>query len=533
MNRLRAAIVVPTLAGSLLAGSTAFASPAEGPLNSTNIPDRYSSQVLNWHGCTPDELSGQTPPAGAEGIECATFQSPRNWYRTEDKIDVTIAVSRLKAAKNSTASVLVNPGGPGAPGRMFPTRLRNQGKLREHQEIVGFDPRGTGKSTNITCGGTVGTGSDLDPRDRSRPNLNLILDATKYTADACQAKSGELGPLINTDQTVHDLDLLRVLLGRNRVNWVGYSAGTWLGAHYAQAFPDRTGRFVLDSNTEFTTTWQKSFDWQPMGFERRWREDFLPWLAQYDKLFHYGTTGEAARQTYERVRYALTQHPVEIDGAKLSANEFDAQIVPQLYDKRAFPGLADFLASVKTLTEGLPAQNADRRARVEAAAANPDARALGPQPLVVPSDYDDAYDASFWTIPCNEGPWLGNRQTAIQQSAELGPKYPLLGWGWLIQACIFWKNSPAPLPVLDGRGVPPILMVQSTHDPATPIEGASRAHQAFRGSRLITVTGEGDHGIYAGGNAGVDKVVESYLVDGVVPNDQSLPGMPLPVLSDS
>ena len=143
------------------------------------------------------------PPAGAEDMECATYVTPRNWYRPTDKIDLTIAVSRLKAtAGPATASVITNPGGPGAPGRNFPARLRNQPRLRAHQEIVGFDPRGTGKSTNITCGGAIGTGSDLDPRDRSRENLQLILDATKYAADSCQAKSGELGPLINTDQTV-------------------------------------------------------------------------------------------------------------------------------------------------------------------------------------------------------------------------------------------------------------------------------------------------------------------------------------------
>ncbi|WP_158879535.1 alpha/beta hydrolase [Amycolatopsis anabasis] len=531
MTRLRYAMVIPAVAGTMLAGFTpAFAAgPAGQPLNSTNIPARYADQTLDWHKCTGDELPAPPPP-GAEGIECATYQSPRNWDRTEDKIDLTIAVSRLKATGQATASVVTNPGGPGAPGRSFPARLRNQAKLRAHQEIVGFDPRGTGKSTNITCGGAIGTGSSLDPRDRSRPNLNLILDATKYAANSCQAKSGELGPLINTYQTVKDIDLLRVLLKRDKINWVGYSAGTWLGSHYAQAFPTRADKFVLDSATEFTTTWQKSFDWQPLGFERRWRQDFLPWMATYDNKYHFGATGEAARQTYEQVRYALTQNPVEIDGKKLSANELDSYIASQIYSKRAFPGLASYLVNVRTLTQGTAPADQKTAAAQQVKARKADEKASGPQPLMVPSDYDDAYDASFWTIPCNEGPWTGNRSSVIKQSQRLiDQDLPLLGAGWLIQPCIFWKNQPRPLPVLDGKGVSPVLIVQSTHDPATPIEGATRAHQAFAGSRMITVTNEGDHGIYAGGNAAVDKVVEQYLVDGIVPNDQSLPGMPLPV----
>ncbi|QFU94599.1 alpha/beta hydrolase [Amycolatopsis sp. YIM 10] len=534
MKRLRTAVVIPMVAGGLLAGVTpALAAPAAAgaqPLNSTNIPAQYADQVLNWHTCTGDELP-TAPPPGAEGIECATYRTPRNWDRTGDKIDLTIAVSRLKATGGeATASVITNPGGPGAPGRSFPTRLRNQTKLRASQEVVGFDPRGTGKSTNITCGGAIGTGGDLDPRDRSKPNLNLILDATKYAADSCQVKSGELGPLINTYQTTRDIDLLRVLLKRDKINWVGYSAGTWMGAHYATHFPTRVGRFVLDSATEFTTTWQKSFDWQPLGFERRWRQDFLPWLAKYDSVYHWGSTGEAARQTYEQVRASLTQNPVELDGEKVSAAKFDSTIPGYLYAKRNFPVLAEYLVAVRTLTEGSATAEQKSAAVQKVKAEQSSKDVIGPQPLMVPTDYDDAYDASFWSIPCNEGPWTGNRSSVIKQSQKLiDQDLPLLGAGWLIQPCIFWKNKPIALPKVNGQGVPPVVIVQSVHDPATPLEGAQRAHQAFANSRMLTVTDEGDHGIYAGGNAPVDKVVEDYLVDGVVPNDQSLPGLPLPV----
>jgi pimeloyl-ACP methyl ester carboxylesterase len=530
MKRLRYAVVIPVIAGTMLAGFTpAMAGqPAKAPLNSTNIPARYAGQALAWHGCTTSELP-TPPPKGAEGIECATYVTPRDWGRLGEQIDLTIAVSRLKATGQATDSVIVNPGGPGAPGRNFPARLRNQTRLRVSQEVVGFDPRGTGKSTNITCGGAIGTGANLDPRDRSKGNLDLILDATKYAANSCQVKSGELGPLINTDQTVHDIDLLRVLLGREKINWVGYSAGTWMGAHYAQAFPSRTGHFLLDSSTEFTTTWQKSFDTQPLGFERRFRQDFLPWLGKYDNVFHFGNTGEAARQTYEQIRYALTRNPVDVDGSPLSANGFDGYIASQIYAKSAFPGLAKYLANVHTLTQGGASQQQKLAAKQQVKATNTVTPAVGPQPLMVPVD-GDAYDASFWSIPCNEGPWTGNRASVIKQSQKLIDKQlPLLGAGWLIQPCIFWKTPPAPLPVLDGRGVPPVLIVQSEHDPATPIEGATRAHHAFANSRMITVTGEGDHGIYAAGNKPVDKIVEDFLIDGKVPNDQSVPGMPLPV----
>ncbi|MBK1784661.1 alpha/beta hydrolase [Prauserella cavernicola] len=527
MRRLRLAVVVPAMAASLLAGTT----PALGQqtADAPEFPARYADQTLDWHPCGEDELPS-APPEGAEDIECATFLAPRDWDDPDEGTDLTIAVSRLKATGGpATASVITNPGGPGAPGRSFPARLRDQDRLREQQEIIGLDPRGTGKSTSITCGGAIGTGSALDPRDRSRKNLDLILDATKYAAESCQFKSGELGPLVNTSQTIRDIDLLRSLLGRDTINWVGYSAGTWLGAHYAQEFPEHTGRFVLDSATEFTTTWQKSFDWQPLGFERRWREDFLPWLAKYDSVYGFGTTGEQTRETYEQVRAALAEQPVDFEGEPLGANELDSTIATQLYDKSVFPDLADYLVSVRTLTEESATEEQQASALATVAANVPEAEVLGPQPLVVPGEYADSYDASFWTIPCNEGPWNANRNSVVRQSEELGQQYPLLGWAWLVQPCIFWKNKPAKLPKLDGEGVPPVLIVQSEHDPATPIEGARRAHEAFEGSRMLTITDEGDHGIYAGGNDCADGVVEDYLVDGVVPDDRSCPGMPLPV----
>lgn len=549
MTTKRAAAVAGSLATALVATiaptSAATGSPTEEPPRQRastqqattaqpeiahDVPARYADQRLNWHPCSEDELG--SPPPQEYDLECATYVTPQDWNNADAGEDITIAVSRLKAKDTSTASVLTNPGGPGAPGRDFPLRLAGQDRLRQHQDIIGMDPRGTGHSTNITCGGAIGTGDSLDPRDRSRENLGLILDATEYAADSCQVKSGELGPLINTFQTTHDMDLLRSLLGREKINWVGYSAGTWLGAHYAQRFPEHTGRFVLDSATEFTTTWQRSFDWQPLGFERRWREDFLPWMARYDKQYGFGDSAERARQTYEQVRASLAEKPVELDGQKVGPNDLDSAIAGMLYGKAAFPSLAEYLVSLRELT-GDKARTASATALENVRKLLDNTKSRGPQPLVVDNgrgseQYDDAYDASFWTIPCNEGPWHGNRASATWQSELMGRKWPLLGWGWLIQPCISWEGKPIDLPEMDGEGVPPTLIVQSEHDPATPIEGARRAHEKFEGSRMITVTDEGDHGIYAGDNPAVDEVVEDYLVDGIVPENQKIPGSPMP-----
>ncbi len=157
MRKLRLAIVVPMLAAALVATTApATTAPAAAAPDRTDephrvdVPARYTEQALDWHPCSEDELPSEPPP-GAEDIECATYLTPRDWNNPDEGADLTIAVSRLKASEGpAQASVLTNPGGPGAPGRGFPAKLRNQERLRAHQEVIGFDPRGTGKSTNIT-----------------------------------------------------------------------------------------------------------------------------------------------------------------------------------------------------------------------------------------------------------------------------------------------------------------------------------------------------------------------------------------------
>lgn len=521
MLRLRLTAVITACSAVFIASTaTAIAVPAKAA-----VSDRFTGQRIDWHKCTGSELPQPKPPS-AELLECGVFVTPRDWSAPQSG-EITIAVSRLPALGRDTGrSVVTNPGGPGAPGRAFPLRLRNQERVRESYDIVGFDPRGTGKSTSITCGGAISSLDPLDPRDRSAENLDLLLHTTESAAGSCQKKSRKLGPLINTFQTVRDIDLLRTLLDREKISWIGYSAGTWLGAQYATAFPERVDRFVLDSNVEFTTDWQRSFDWQPLGFERRWRADFLPWLARHDSRYHFGRTGVRARLTYEEVRAALQEEPVELDGETIGPNEFDTQIIGSMYTKKAFIGLAEYLVAVRDLV-------AEEGSGQERSAPLDTVRTLrsvapGPRPLVVPVEHADSFQASFWSIPCNETRWRGDRSSVVAQSEQLGRRYPLVGWGWLIQPCLFWDTDPITLPTPTGAGLPPVLMVQSANDPATPLEGAQRAHHNFAGSALLTVINEGDHGIYAGGNSCVDRVVENYLVDNLPPVDSICPGMPLP-----
>lgn len=474
--------------------------------SAAGVPAKYLNQTIDWQPCfTPGSLPPGLP-AGSERLLCGTFTAPMDWTHPDRHPDISIAVSKLPATGAAQGSVLVNPGGPGASGWELPLTFLGRGKLTAAEDLIGFDVRGTGRSTNLTCDGGLYLGSNLDYRDRSPGNLDLILDSVRLGAEHCQRYGGEFGPLVNTEQTVRDLDLLRALLGRDRINWIGYSAGTWLGAYYATFFPGRVDKFVLDSNTEFTTSWQHLSAWQALGYQRRFEQDFQPWAARYDSTYHLGATPAAVDQTYETLRAKLAATPVTINGTTVSGAGLDTFVDRGLRESRSFPDLAQTFDTL-----------------IAAATKTPSPQAAAPLAA-------DAKDATNVTIECNDTPWYGDRQSVIRNSGELGRKFPLFGYFTVEQPCIGWRRPALTLPTPTGRGVPPVLMVQDTGDPATPYEGAVRAHHAFAGSRLLTVQGQGDHGVYAAtGNACVDDTVEAFIVDGHVPaGDLTCPGVPLP-----
>ncbi|HEX6339734.1 alpha/beta hydrolase [Umezawaea sp.] len=500
----RTPLLVIALIGALVGGGL----PAQArEAREAPVPDRYLAQRIEWAPCFDQENPPEGLPPGGERLECGTFLSPQDWRRAGRGEDITIAVSRLRPVSGEAkGSVLTNPGGPGGPGRTFPLLFLGQPKLLADQEIIGIDVRGTGDSTNVTCGGYDWLGI-TDPRDRGRANLELLFDAAEQQARACQVSSGEFGKVVNTEQTVRDLDLLRHLLGREKVNWVGYSGGSWLGAYYATYFPHRVGKFVIDSNTEFTSTFQTIFGAFGMGFERRFRTDFLPWVAKYDSLYHLGTTAEAVRLNYEDVRAKLAANPLPLpDGSLLTSVLFDLFLFRAQYSKYNFQPAAEQFAQLRQIV-------VDQRGSVAA---------LG--------RFADAPNGTLHSIICNDTPFRGDRDHLVRESGRQGALYPLIGWYVVAAPCAFWDRPPLRLKAPTGRGVPPILMVQSVRDPATPLEGAQRAHAKFAGSRLLTVTDEGDHGVYAFGNTCVDTIVESFIVDGVVPaRDLTCAGVPLPV----
>ncbi|TDU86882.1 pimeloyl-ACP methyl ester carboxylesterase [Kribbella voronezhensis] len=520
-------------------GSSATASQQQAAAVQTGpnrIAQRYLDQKPAWRMCGDPELK----------TSCAKIVVPRDWSDQARHVDIQLAISKAGGPAKGRAGRVVfgNPGGPGGAGLGMAPYLASQKALTKDHLAIGFDPRGTGDSANVTCQGAPGF--TMDARDRDPWNLDLIAEASQLTLPYCEGQSRGLLPFVNTVQTVQDMDLIRQLLGYDKIDYVGYSAGTWLGAYYQTYYPTHVGRFVLDSNTDFTGPWLNTFIAQPQAFERRFREDFAPWAAKYDAQLKLGDSPRLVIRTYERLRAALKKEPaVEefMDGSvKISydQNTLDNIVTGDLYTKVDFHSLAIDLAFLRGLSEAQSksgARAAQRKvdelplARQQELVQRATRRTVGITPFGRPFA-DDAENATFTAVTCNDTEWPQGREYGEVLSARLGPRYPLLGWSMSENPCAFWDRPNLDLRIPTGKGLPTTLMVQSVHDPATNFSLAAAAHSRYAGSRLVTITGEGDHGIYGGVNKCADKIVNTFLATGKAPaRDTTCAGEGIPAPS--
>ncbi|MFJ8430903.1 alpha/beta hydrolase [Kitasatospora sp. NPDC094019] len=493
LGRRTAALLALLTVASATGTTGAVAAPAGavGPA----VPTRYAHQQLTWQTCAEEAT-----------LECATMTAPRDWHHPGRGPDITVAVSRHRATDPARriGTLITAAGGPGGQGLLRPAdHVRNAPALGASYDIIGFDQRGVGHSTRAVCQTPEefrsffsGDFRDDTPADRAR----VIANSTALAA-GCEQRSGGLLPFLTTEQTARDIDLLRALLGERRISYYGPSYATMIGAYYATLFPHRIERMVLDSNIGFDGTWERFQLGQPMSFQRRFDEDFLPWLAARDATYHYGTTPAEVKARWEARRAALHEHPIVDGQLTLGPNQLDNGTIQGIY--RENNGFT-LLATALTALDDWPA--ADPAARTTAR------RVFG--------DYlSPEFLAEFFAVTCGDTPWTRDLSLWADRGAENTARWPLVGARSLAFAavCASWPTPTAPRVRVTGAGLPPTLMLNSVHDPATYYEAALSAHRALRGSRLVTVTGNGDHGQYPGPNTCVREAVESYLLAGTAP----------------
>ncbi|TFB48382.1 alpha/beta hydrolase [Cryobacterium tagatosivorans] len=494
-----AAALALTLA---LSGCVPWFLPQESPSTSTptgeqvgDALDPFYSQVLRWKDC-------------GDGLQCTTATAPLDW--TEPGAgDIDLALVRHPAIGGKrVGSLLVNPGGPGGSGYDFvkdSLDYATDKKLQAGFDIVGFDPRGVGRSTAVACYEPAQMdeylyGLTAAPRGTDAWIQELETAAADF-GSACAENTGALLGHVDTESAARDLDLLRAVLGDKKLNYLGYSYGTFLGATYAELFPDKVGRLALDGALDPSTS---NFDVtrvQAQGFESALRAYLADCLSS-SKCPFTGTVDQAMN-TIGALLASVDASPIAAkDGRKLGSNALLTAIIYPLYQATAWTYLSDMFESVMAGEADYAFQFADQYN-----GRNKD------------GTYADNSTEAFMAINCVDYAYNDDPATMRAQAAEIEAAAPTIGrymtFGDI--GCANWPHAfTGERREIRAEGAAPILVVGTTNDPATPYVWAKNLAAQLDSGHLVTYEGEG-HTAYNKSNDCVNNVVDDYLLSGKVP----------------
>jgi pimeloyl-ACP methyl ester carboxylesterase len=510
----------------------------------------YKQQKVDWKVCDPsiveDVASFAKPGQLEQRVRCAEIRVPLD-YLNVARGDATIAVLKFSAGEPAQRKgmIVFNPGGPGADGLIFGAfygllwantnpEHRTGAMLKtlsDSYDLVGFSPRGVGSSSQLRCGTNEKTRVVNNPSvDRSEQNIDNMLHNASLVARACQ--KNPMTEYVHTDGAARDMDIIRAVSGDEKLNYIGYSYGTWLGAWYAGLFPEHTGRMLLDSSMKLTGTFEDNQLLQFMARQRVLDEVLAPLAASNDPAFNLGTTVDAVRQV-------LPSLPLALHSAFASAlpTSNSRGVVDAILTLTAAKGL-------KTLLELNP--QADQSAIDMKIGSHPftDLQATDEIARNIAHTLNEAYfeelnaqpksvsllanDSVFQSVACNDTPIPMDRAYWIDKGNEFARKYPLAGGNLTSNPCLFWQRPAVNKPSLMSM---PMLMVQSEFDAATAVEGARDSFAAMPNASLIFVRNEYQHGLFPYDSDCVDFPVARYLVEGSLPRrETTCQGNRLPAL---
>ncbi|MCR6483025.1 alpha/beta hydrolase [Amycolatopsis sp. OK19-0408] len=437
---------------------------------------------LTWGACPAD--------VAKPGLQCSTLEVPLDYHHPEGR-KISVALSRLKSANPAQRRgvLLVNQGGPGLTGLDFPAALVASGlpqPVRDAYDVIGFDPRGVGHSTPVTC--------DMTPEQRDKSvnppfphgpeDVAKAAEAAKTVARQCfAAETAALLPFITTANTARDMDRVRAALGEPKVSYYGDSYGTYLGAVYTTLFPQRSDRVVLDSSLGPEGYDVEALRSQGLGFETRF-PDFAKLAAADPAKYGLGSTPAAVRAKYFELAERLDRAPVPgYDGTT-----FRTITAALLRSDTTLPALAALWHQLD-VNEPKPA----------AAAAG-----------------GDNFATSYLAVVCGDSRWPQAVRT-YQRNVEVDRvRYPMYGpYAANIRPCAFWPAPAEPRVRITGDGPANVLMLQNLRDPATPMPGALRLRAAFGDRARLVTADQGGHVAYLNGaNQCGNDAVSDYLATG-------------------
>jgi pimeloyl-ACP methyl ester carboxylesterase len=458
---------------------------------------RFYTQHLDWSAC---------PGTSRDGDECTRLTVPLD-YRHPQGRTLQLAVLKVPAAGARIGSLVVNPGGPGASGTSYAAGRRAWfgDPLLEHFDIVGFDPRGTGDSSPVDCLSDAAMNRFLagNPSPSTRAEVAAYHRRQQGLVDGCVRRSGDLAAHVSTVEAARDMDILRAALGERTMSYFGASYGTELGATYAQLFPQRVGRFVLDGAIDPELGMRASSLQQAKGFQTA-LDAYAANCVQSSIGCFLGKDVAAVEQTIRTMLEQIAAHPLPAGDRMLTAGDAYYGISAALYNRGYWIVLSAGLRSALGGNGSILMQLADAYAERNA-----------------DGSFKSNLLEAFTDITCLDNPYSIPYRQVPRQFAAFDKASPVFGrtFAWSLTMCDgFTPRSDEPVPTIHAAGAAPIVVIGTTRDPATPYRWAvALAHQLDSGV-LVTRDGDGHTG-YHQGNACVDHAVESYLVSGIIPTN--------------
>ncbi|MFE9452899.1 alpha/beta hydrolase [Streptomyces sp. NPDC006739] len=461
--------------------------------------DRAAEAGIDWQDCPADW--GLEKP-----IQCGWVSVPLDYAKPYGK-QIKLAVDRIGntgTPQERQGALVYNPGGPGASGLRFPRRVTTKNpvwaNVAKAYDFVGFDPRGVGHSAPISCEDPQAfvKAPKADPVPGTEADKRAQRKLAREYAEGCAERSGAMLPQMTTPNSARDLDVIRAGLGEKRLNYLGVSYGTYLGAVYGTLFPGHLRRMIVDSVVDPSREkiwYQANLD-QDVAFEGRWK-DWEDWVAANDTAFHLGTTRAAVQAKWLELRATARKSPI---GGIVGPAELISffQNAPY-YDSSWVPVATVFAKYVA----------GDTKALVDAA---------GPDLTNTAGNIaSENGNAVYTAVECTDAHWPASWHKWDRDNTRLNTDYPFMTWAnaWMNLPCATWPaKQRTPVDVTTHKGLPPVLIVQSTRDAATPYDGAVELHHRFQGSRLITERDAGSHGVTGLVHPCVNTRVDTYLLTG-------------------
>ncbi|MEV8126446.1 alpha/beta hydrolase [Streptomyces sp. NPDC085944] len=463
----------------------------------SGVPKTLASQTLDWARCKGTDDA----PAPDGDWRCATLKAPLDWSDPDgETIDLALIRSRASGG-DRIGSLLFNFGGPGGSGvSMMPSYADTISSLHERYDLVSWDPRGVAASEGVRCRSdeAIEAAESVDSTPDTPSEEQAYLKDAAAFGKGCEKAAGQLMEHVSTTDTARDMDLMRHVLGDEKMHYFGISYGTELGGVYAHLFPKHVGRVILDAVVDPSADTMGHAENQARGFQR----------ALDDYLKSTGQEPEQGSQKIADLLKRLDAEPLSTSspGRELTQTLALTGIVLPLYSQSGWPALTSALEA---------AEKGD-----------------GSELLALADGYNERDPSGRYgttthsqrVISClddKQRPTVKETKKLLPKFEEVSPVFgAFLGWdtaGWCHDWPVAGQHA---TPEVSAPGAAPILVVGNTGDPATPYEGARRMADELGEDVGVVLTLEGEgHGAYGSGSDCVDSTVDAYLLKGTVPKD--------------